>query len=302
MKNTDGITHGSMLWRRSAGVALVLAVLSCSRHDERGEARPATSAQAAPAEKKVQLNRAQEPGPARTAGAPVRLAANVAGQAEDYAQALQSAGRETCGAMSFSNMLALARGAAPYDEARQAFWDYARTCRSFTEAECVASALWERAASLEQRHEAMVILGYAALWRKEYDKGIAHLNTIVREQEAQAAPSARHVAGAYQNLSTLYGQQAKWEESVQAAQAALAWWEREAPERRTCSRAGVETTLAEALANAGRYAEAEALLEGMMQHGAVHSAAYGDVLHTLRFYKNNPTLRDWSRPVLEVTY
>lgn len=302
MKNTRGIIHSLILWRRSAGVALVLALSSCSRHDDRGETRTSPCAQAASVEKKVQLNRWREHGGGCTAGAPVRLAANMTGQAEDYAEALQSAGRETCGAMSFSNMLALARGAAPYDQARNALWDYARTCRSFTEAECVASALWERAASLEQRHEAMVILGYAALWRKEYDKGIAHLNTIVREQEAQAAPSARYLVGALQNLSTLYGQQGKWEESVQAAQAALAWWEREAPERRTCSRAGVETTLAEALANAGRYAEAETLLEGMMQHGAVDSAAYGDVLHTIRFFKNNPALRDWSRPVVEVTY
>ena len=155
---------------------------------------------------------------------------------------------------------------------------------------------------MNERHEAMVILGYAALWHKAYARGIRHLQTIIKEQLEQKEPSARHLVGAYQNLSTLYAQERKWAESVAAAEAALTWWKREAPERRTCRRAGVEVTLVEALANAGRYAEAEERLQRMMDAGEVERTAYSDVLRQIQFYRAAPEMRDWSRTLLDVSY
>lgn len=73
------------------------------------------------------------------------------------------------------------------------------------------------------------------------------------------------------------------------------------PEHRTCRRAGVERTLVAALANAGRYADAEEPLQRMLDAGEVNRVAYSDVLKQIQFYRTAPGRRDWSCSVLDVS-
>lgn len=58
----------------------------------------------------------------------------------------------------------------------------------------------------------------------------------------------------------------------------------------------------EALANAGQYAEAEQRLLTLMERGEGDRAAYADMLNLIRFYRNNPFVRDWARAVMPRRY
>lgn len=52
----------------------------------------------------------------------------------------------------------------PYEAVREGVWESARGCASFEEAQCDGLSVWERTGTVNERHEAMVIFGYAALW------------------------------------------------------------------------------------------------------------------------------------------
>jgi len=204
--------------------------------------------------------------------------------------------------VTLATMLEVARSSVPYDEARRLAWSFARACTQFSDAECVLSTLWSRAQTVDERHEAMVVLGFAAAWHGVAARGIDYLKLIITEQTARPEPSPRHMVGAYQNLATLYAMEQQWQESLYAAQQAIAWWERGRPGQHTCSRAGVETTLVEALANAGHYAEAEQRLLALLESGAVDRASYEGMLRGIRFYRMTPDARDWSHPVITRRY
>lgn len=270
-------------------IAYVLLGLSCGRMPSQGE----TTATNVPARTMEKMSSAVIHAHVNDGGA-----TNVDVQVHAFEQTLGVLRGEIYGSTSLSAMIASVRTTIPYEQRRQLAWNYRRAYRTYDEAECVVSALWTTAKSIDARHEAMVILGFAAVEHNAYQRGIDQLTTIVQEQRARTEPSARHLVGAYQNLAALYGLNSQWKESVDAAHCALEWWDKETPQRRTCSRTGVEVMLAESLANAGEYGQAHTLLNRLIKEGAIDSASYDDSIKTIEFYEANPHSRDWTKAII----
>jgi hypothetical protein len=276
-------------------MSCVLLGLSCGRVP--GDGKPhGTRTQA----RSIEARAVQKvPSTAMQAQAPHVGASNVQAHVDGFAQALGILVNETYGDNRLTNIIAIVSSAIPYEQRRRLAWNYRLKCRNYDEAQCVLSALWTTAESIDARHEAMVILAFVAAQHKAYARGIAQLTTIVEEQRARAEPSARHLVGAYQNLAGLFSLNLHWEESVDAARGALAWWDKEAPESRTCTRAGVEATLAEALANAGEYGQACALFRRLIKEGAIDDSSYDDTIKTIEFYEASPDMRDWTKTIVD---
>lgn len=200
-----------------------------------------------------------------------------------------------------SNVIRLIYSDAPFLDKARGVWRFWDRSKSYDNVTNVIAHFANTASSLEEKHSAMVIAAFAACRFKEYENGISVMETIIDEQLAQDRPSG-HIVGAYQNLSLLYSLSLRFDEGVAAARKAIEWSDQlQSSERR--ARAGLKSTLAEALAHAGKYEEAEEVLLDMIEEyldGEV--SGYDSFLDRVRFLKAHPERRDFNKPFQAVTY
>ncbi len=153
--------------------------------------------------------------------------------------------------------LVMGRSSMPFKEKRAMAWRFHHKSKRFADVVTVVSNMMLIAASLTERHSALVILYYAALRHKEYEQGILACNTVIAEQKAQATPDAYYLLGAYKCRSELQAQMGCFQEGLDSAREALKAWESIPGAATDHGRtAGMIEAYGDALANVGDFATA----------------------------------------------
>lgn len=199
-----------------------------------------------------------------------------------------------------SNVIRLIYSDLQFNDKLRESWRFLSNSSHYCNVTNIAHHLAVVASTLDEKHFAMHLLTQGSLRFEQYADGLEKNYTIIREQLEQEIPPSGIIIGAYQNLSMLYTIMGSREESVTAAREAIAWWD---SIEVTTSRAGVESTLAEALARAGYFEEAEEIFMHMIEtHDHINEQTCEPWLSIIRLYKRDPELWDSEKDIVPINY